>query len=210
MTTARGTVRRSALVRQLESVPPFAAARAELEQVATPAEAAVELLAEARARDDLVGRRVADLGAGTGRLAIGAALWGAASVGGIETDPAAVGTARDAAARLGVAIDLRVGDVRDWTEPVDTVLMNPPFGAQRRAADRPFWATAFAVADRAVYAFGLAASRTFIAARAVERGAHVEANRPVRWELPRVFPHHRRARVALAVDLWVIRTKGSR
>jgi putative methylase len=84
--------------------------------------------------------------------------------------------------------------------------MNPPFGAQRRHADRPFWTSAFATARSAIYAFALADSRTFIEARAVERASRIEATRPVPWDLPAVFPHHRKRRVALPVDLWVLRT----
>jgi putative methylase len=199
-------LRRAELVRRLERVPAFAEGKADLEQVATPAEAAAELLGSALAGDDLVGRTVADLGCGTGRLAIGAALLGARSVTGVELDPKPLEVARAAAQAAGVAIEWQHVDVRDWRGRFDTVVMNPPFGAQRKGADRPFLECAFESAGRAVYAFELAASRSFIARRAVERGAYVEATREVPWELPRVFPHHRHARVPIAVDLWVIRT----
>jgi putative methylase len=199
----------SEVVRSIQSVPPFVAGRRSLEQVATPAEAAAAMLRAAWERDDLAGRSVVDLGAGTGRLAIGAALLGAGPVVAVEVDPAAAELGRAASDRAGVEVRWEVREVFGWRTAVDTVLMNPPFGAQRRGADRPFWESAFAVARRAVYAFGLAASRSFIAGRAVARGAHVETTQPVPWELPRVFPHHRRDRVPLAVDLWVIRRKGS-
>lgn len=201
--------RHAELVRALEAVPAFAEGRPDLEQVATPAEAAAEMLETALASGELTGRRVLDLGAGTGRLALGAALLGARAVTAVEVDPVAIATGRAATAAAHARVTWWKGDVAGWTERVDTVVMNPPFGAQRRGADRPFWTTALNVADRAVYAFALAASRTFIARRAVERSAYVEAARPVPWELPRVFPHHRHPRVPLAVDLWVIRTKGT-
>jgi len=93
--------------------------------------------------------------------------------------------------------------------PADLVVMNPPFGAQKRHADRPFWAAAFRLARRSVYAFSLAASRTFIAKEAVARNAHVLEVVPVRWVLGRTFPHHRRHAVDLDVDLWALRTKGN-
>ncbi len=196
-------------MRLLEAVPDFVAGRAPLEQVATPAEAAAEMLEAALAAGDLVGRSVADLGCGTGRLAIGASWLGAGRVFGYEIDPSALRVARAASEAVGVSVEWRSGDVRDWDVAVDTVVMNPPFGAQTRGADRPFLDRAFASAGHAVYAFELAASRSFIARRAVARGAYVEATRPVPWELPRVFPHHRRARMPIAVDLWVIRTDRS-
>ncbi len=209
MTPTRPPKRHAELVRALESVPAFAHGRPELEQVATPSEAAALLLETAQARDDLVRRRVVDLGSGTGRLAIGAALLGA-HVTALEVDPAAVALARRAASNLGVEISWKERGVEGFRESADTVLMNPPFGAQHKGADRPFWDAALSLAERAVYAFSLSQSRTFIARRAVERGAYVETTLPVRWELPRLFPHHRRDRVPLTVDLWVIRTKGAR
>jgi putative methylase len=210
MTPPRAIRRPADLVRALDFVPPFTKARPELEQVATPVEAAADLLRTAQSLDDLSGRTVLDLGAGTGRLAIGAALLGAASVTAVELDSAAIELGRTAAASLGVDVRWEEGEVGRSRSAADTVVMNPPFGAQRKRADRPFWDAAFAAAGRAIYAFSLSDSRTFIAGLAVERSAYVEATRPVRWELPRVFPHHRRDRVSLAVDLWVIRPKGYR
>ncbi|MCL4308769.1 MAG: METTL5 family protein [Candidatus Thermoplasmatota archaeon] len=200
-------MRHAELVRALERVPPFDRARPELEQVATPAEAAALLLETAHSRGDLAGRSVLDLGCGTGRLAIGAAILGARPVVGVDIDAAPLAIARAAAREAGVEIDLRHEDVRSTDVRADTVVMNPPFGAQRRGADRPFWDRAFSLAGSAVYAFASAESRTFIARLAVEHAAHVDASRPVPWELPRVFGHHRRAKVRLDVDLWVLRTK---
>jgi putative methylase len=203
-------VRRADLVRRLERVPPPERPRADLEQVVTPSDAAAELLFGALANGDLEGRSVVDLGCGTGRLAIGAALLGARPVVGVEVDDAAVAVGRDAAHGTGVEVEFRHLRVAEWTGPAETVVMNPPFGAQRRHADRPFWDAAFRVAGRAVYAFALADSRTFIARRAVAAGAHVLETRRVAWELPRTFPHHTRRRVSLAVDLWAIRTETPR
>ena len=69
-------MRRSELVRALERVAVPAAPRAELEQVVTPPERAADLLEATSSVGGLVGRSVVDLGSGTGRLAIGAALLG--------------------------------------------------------------------------------------------------------------------------------------
>jgi putative methylase len=198
-------MRRSELVRALEAIPPFPTPNPALEQVATPAERAADLLLEALARGDLAGRSVADLGSGTGRLAFGARLLGAKRVDAFEVDDRAVTVARGLGAAL---VAWHVADVAEVTTDAETVVMNPPFGAQKRGADRPFWDVAFA-RPRAVYAFALADSRTFIEAIAVERGARVEAHRPVPWTLGPTFRHHRKRSVALPVDLWVIRTEGT-
>ncbi|MGA7861389.1 MAG: methyltransferase, partial [Thermoplasmata archaeon] len=166
-----------------------------------------DLLYEAFARGDLEGRTVLDLGSGTGRLAIGAALLGAREMVGVERDSEASRMAQANAERAGVECVWVVGDVADYDRPAETVLMNPPFGAQRKHADAPFWNRAFALAERAIYAFSLAESRTFIARQALARAARIETTRPVRWELPATFPHHRKPRVPLSVDLWVLRTE---
>ncbi len=200
-------MRRSELVQALARVPPFATARADLEQVLSPAEAAADLLLSAEALAPLAGRSVTDLGTGTGRLAIGAALLGATPVVAVEIDPDAAAVATAAAREAGVQIEVELRDVATWDRPADIVVMNPPFGAQRRHADRPFWDRALATARRSVHAFSLVQSRTFIARRAVARGAHIVETRPIPWEFARTFPHHTRRRVPLAVDLWALTTE---
>jgi putative methylase len=192
------------LLRTLAGLDPFGDPRADREQVATPPEAAAVLLRAALARDDLVDRSVLDLGCGPGTLAIGAALLGAREVRGRDNDPAALAVAARNAGRAGAAVEFELGDVASGSLPVDTVIMNPPFGAQTRHADRPFWDAALTLARRRVYSFSLSASRTFIAERAVARDARIEATEPVPWSLPRTFPHHRKRSVELSVDLWVL------
>jgi len=200
-------MRRSELVRRLAQVPLPARPRADLEQIVTPAELAADLLLEAVRLDGVEGRSVLDLGCGTGRLAIAASLLGARPVVGVEIDPDLTVIARTAAQRCGATIELVVADVRSFDRSADLVVMNPPFGAQRAHADRPFWDRAFALAGRGIHAFALADSRTFIGHRAVAARAQVLEMEPVAWELPRTFPHHTRRRVTLDVDRWAIRSE---
>ena len=202
-------MRRSELVRTIESLAGPERPRAELEQVVTPAEAAADLLLAAERWDGLAGRSVLDLGAGTGRLAIGAALLGARPVVAVEVDARLAAVARTHARAAGVEVEVVAAEVASWSRPAEVVVMNPPFGAQRRGADRPFWDRAFALASRSVHAFALADSRSFIARRAVARAAEILETRPVAWRLPRTFPHHRRRAVSLSVDRWAIRTQGA-
>lgn len=60
---------------------------------------------------ELAGRRVLDIGTGTGILAIAARLLGAGPVLGVDTDPEAITMAARNAADNGVKVDLRVGTV---------------------------------------------------------------------------------------------------
>jgi len=135
----------------LERLAGFDNPRTSLEQYLTPAPLAARLLFHAGLKGDIEGKTVCDLGSGTGILAVGAALLGAADVIGIEIDPGAVRTARDNAALLDVDVSFVVADVKDPETcgrigPKDTIVMNPPFGAQNMHADRPFIDCALAVA----------------------------------------------------------------
>ncbi len=199
-------MRRVDLARRIGRIPAFPSPNLALEQVVTPAAIAAELLQEAFGRGDLTSGPVVDLGCGTGRLAIGAAIMGARPVIGIDADPIALRVAERAAASLKVHVEFRAGSLPGAPVPEGTVIMNPPFGAQRKRADRPFWDVALRAGRRAVYAFALAESRNFIAALAVEREAQIEATRSVPWTLSATFAHHRRRSVDLPVDLWVLRT----
>ena len=200
-------MRRDELVRRVQSVPLPPTPSAPLEQVAAPAEAAADLLGALDRHFGLADRSVLDLGCGTGRLAIGAALLGAHPVTGVEVDASLIPIARAAARAARADVTFRVADVADWGRGADVVVMNAPFGAQRRHADRPFWDCAFSLAGTAIGAFASSASRIFIARLALDRGAQVIEVEPVPWNLPRTFPHHRAEKVRLAVDRWVLATE---
>lgn len=85
------------------------------------------------------GRRVLDICTGSGILAIEAALLGAREVVAFDLSPAAVTCARRNAERSGVAIDVRLGTLRDARRagPFDMVVSNPPYVP----SDRPLEGT---------------------------------------------------------------------
>src|SRR5674476_1074825 len=125
----------------LQRLSGYSHPRAALEQYQTPAPLAARLLYHALMKGDIEGKTVCDLGCGTGVLAIGAALLGADCVRGVDSDPKAVEGAKANAGLLDAHVDFIVADVRDATLPgrlgfTDTVIMNPPFGAQKAHADR--------------------------------------------------------------------------
>ena len=72
----------------LVNSPDFKDPNPDLEQYATPVDIAVEIVKKANSRGHLSGK-VADLGCGTGRLSIGAAILGA-DVTGFEIDSKAL------------------------------------------------------------------------------------------------------------------------
>lgn len=136
-------LRRVDLERALEVVPDFPDADPDREQYRTPAGVAAELLWKAHEEGAIAGRHVLDLGCGTGMFALGAALLGAASVTGVDVDAAALALARTTVHDVAVPQRFVASDVADWIpdRTYDTVVMNPPFGAQfaGRNADRAFY-----------------------------------------------------------------------
>ncbi|MGV8129511.1 MAG: METTL5 family protein [Methanolinea sp.] len=163
---------------RLTQVKGFPSPSTKDEQYLTPPDLAARLLFHAHARGDIEGKRVCDLGTGTGILAIAAVLLGAKEVTGVERDRNALPIAKENAKILGVSPRFVEGDVCDPDLAsriglCDTVVMNPPFGAQKRHADRPFIDTALLVAP-VVYGIFNAGSRDFISSYLQGRAEIVE------------------------------------
>jgi len=126
------------LLSHIESHP---SPRADLEQYTIPTDVAATMLyIAAYSNNDIVNRTVVDLGCGTGRLAIGAAYLGAKEVVGVDIDGSAVKLAFEKSVEMGLKEKMMwiVGDVDAVQGDFDTVLQNPPFGVQKREADRRF------------------------------------------------------------------------
>lgn len=182
----------------LERLEGFADPSARLEQYLTPAPLGARLLYHACMRGDIRGRSVCDLGCGTGMLAIGAAMLGACRVVGIDIDPRAVEAATRNASRLGLSIEFSVADIHSAgavSGRFDTVVMNPPFGAQTKHADRPFIDAALAIGNR-VYAIFNAGSLPFVETY-VRGRALIEETVACSLAMPRTFAHHRKERVEI-------------
>jgi putative methylase len=201
---------KSALTQQLGVVAGFDDPRADLEQYRTPPELAAHLVHTADLQGDIEGRTVVDLGCGTGMLALAAALRGPKSVVGVDIDPAPLATAR--ANERRVATSSAVSWVRaDATaaplcpDGPTTVVMNPPFGAQRgnEHADRAFLETTAAVADVS-YSIHNADSVDFVEAFAEDEGGEVTHAFQAEFELPNAFDHHDEERALIDVEVFRI------
>jgi putative methylase len=188
----------------LEGLEGFAKPDPRIEQYVTPAPLAARLLHHAHLLGDIGGMAVCDLGCGTGVLACGAVLLGAGRVTGVELDPGALAVARRNAARLGAEISFVQGDVRDRAltgslGSFDTVVMNPPFGAQDPHADRPFVDAALALAP-VVYGIFNRGSLPFLEAYSAGR-ATLEFAMEGTLPLKRTQPFHRRDVVEIGVEV---------
>jgi len=150
----------------LQTIPSHPDPDYNLEQYHTPATIAADVLWNASAQGDIPGMKMIDLGCGTGILALGAALMGAEEVVGVDVDRGALKVAENEARTLKVQDKCRFlqMDVDDFREEGDTVIQNPPFGAQkanRKDADRKFLKKALKLAP-VVYSFHLAKTEDFI------------------------------------------------
>ena len=198
-------MRKKHLAMLLSKLEGFKNPKPELEQYRTPGDVAAELLWLANGLGDIGGKVVADLGAGTGVLTVGACLLGARKVYAVEKDAEAVEVLRRNLVRtgLGECVEIVNADVSEFGERVDTVVMNPPFGSQRKHADRPFLEKAFEVAGT-VYSIHLAKPpvRTFIERFAREHGFVITHRLALPLEIPAQFHFHRKRLERILVDLY--------
>ncbi|MFB6163541.1 MAG: METTL5 family protein [Haloarculaceae archaeon] len=201
---------KSALAQRLAIVAGFEDPNADLEQYRTPPELAAHLIHTADLQGDVDGRTVIDLGCGTGMLALGAALRGPRRVVGLDVDPGPLATARDNERKVASATSVAWvrGDATRAPLCPDgptTVVMNPPFGAQRgnEHADRAFLGTAASIADVS-YSIHNADSESFVEAFAADEGGDVTHAFAAEFDLPHQFPHHTDERRTIDAEVFRI------
>ena len=191
----------------LQTIPPFSRPKASLEQYSTPSVIASDVVFMAYAEGDITDKVVADLGCGTGILAIGAIKLGAKRVIGVDLDENAITQAQVNAKFMGVEIDFLNIDVTEFDEKVDTVIMNPPFGSQKRNADRPFLDTAMKISD-AVYSIHMSDTVDFLAKYVSDHGFYVDYQKRYKFEIPHMFSFHTKAKKCFDVSLLCLRRMG--
>jgi len=200
---------RRALARRLGVVQDFQDPDASLEQYATSAEVAASLVHVADERGDLADASVLDLGAGTGMLALAAALRGPKRVVGVDVDPAPLRTARENATRVGATADVDwvVGDATDLPLSLSdvVVLSNPPFGAQdgNEHADRAFLDQIASVATVS-YTVHNAGSREFVESYVADAGGEVTDAFAVELDVDDQFEFHDADRAVVDAEAYRI------
>ena len=217
----RRLVRKLDLEKAISRVAPHPSPKAYLEQYTIDAEAAAEILfTAAYIHNDIIDKKILDLGCGTGRLAIGAALLGAKEVVGVDLDRIAIRRAVLNARELGVEQDVNwvVADIEAIRGSFDTVLQNPPFGVQRRKADMGFLRKALEL-GRCVYSLHKGVSNTDMQnvvpspflERFIERnGGEIKAMYVLTMSIPRMFAFHQKRMYRFPVNLYVIENKNKR
>jgi putative methylase len=220
-------VRKLELELLLSQIAPHPSPKPSLEQYTIPANVAATMLhIAAYSYGDIVGKTVLDLGCGTGRLALGAAFLGAEQVVGIDIDKDAVKVASEnsVTTNLKEKVQWITGDIDAIHGSFDTVLQNPPFGVQRRKADRKFLEKALE-SGKVVYSLHkcpdedkafvkkLKANKTNVASVApppflekfIERhGGKIKAVYAVIMAIPHMFSFHTKRKHEFVVNLFVI------
>lgn len=209
----------------LASLKPQPNPQAELEQYTTSEQIAANMLyLAAYTNGDIAGKRVLDLGCGTGRLGLGASFLGAEEVVGVDVDPLAIRTARANRSKAGLAFELINGDINAIVGRFDTVLQNPPFGVQTREADRAFLVKALEVGNH-VYSLhnhpevderlikmlkssgGLVQVQpnTFLERFIAKHGGQVTAVYAMLMTIPKMFDFHRKLKHDFVIDLYIVK-----
>jgi len=196
-------LRRRNLELLLAKVKPHPKPKVELEQYQTPLSLASTLLhVAAYSFKDIIGRKICDLGCGTGVLALGAALLGAEYVVGLDLDPLAVKTAKENAEMLGVEnVDWVAGPLEALRGGFDVVVENPPFGVWRRGADLEFLRKALTLAP-VVYSVHKAGNRRHISAAAERFGGRITAAFKSKIVIPHMFSFHKKPKKWVEVEVY--------
>jgi len=203
----------------LEKVEGFIAPNVNFEQYKTPATIAAPFLHMAFMSGDIEGKTVYDLGCGTGILSIGAAILGASRVVGFDIDASAVSGAEKNTSEMAEILEIDetdihfiVSDVSKIPEMIasgelkraDTILMNPPFGAQEKGNDRPFLDAAIASGE-VVYSIHNKGSRAFI--EKYIKPAVVTNCFTAEFPIQRTFDFHKKEIQAIDVEIYRIESK---
>ncbi|GAB6944899.1 METTL5 family protein [Vulcanisaeta sp. JCM 14467] len=179
----------------IQGIPGYKSPKLNLEQYITDANIVAVAVWDAYMRNYLTDARVLDLGCGTGRFAIAAALMGARQVVCIDIDGEALDIARESASKYGLSnIDFIVNDIRSITitGKFNVVFQNPPFGIQsERGLDMRFLSVAISHSD-VVYTIHKLTTLDYVSNKVNSWGCIMNVLDRATITIPLTYKHHRR------------------
>ena len=151
---------------------------------------------------------VADFGAGTGLLGLGAALLGAKKIYLVEIDNKALEIAKQNLAMLEkkygkLPVEFVNKPICEFNQKVDVVIQNPPFGVQHAHADREFLKKAFCC-TYTIYSLHKIESKQFIQALAKDNGFKVHEILEFNFPLKASMKFHKQKVRNIRVGCWVL------
>jgi putative methylase len=191
----------------LQKVPPFNNPIPSLEQYLTPANIAADIIFIAYQFGDIKNKIIIDLGCGTGIFSIGAYITGAKKVIGIDIDKYSIEIAKNYAEKNNYKISFLISNVSNINKKCDTILMNPPFGAQKGNLniDRIFINKGFEIAS-VIYSLHLTKTWSFVEKLIEKKGGNItytkKYNYPIRW----VFDFHKKKVINFETNLIRVKT----
>ena len=177
------------------------------EQYPTDSEIAADMLWKASFNEEIPNHAIADLGAGTGILGIGALLMDAKKVYFVEKDPKAIELLKQNLDLIRKTHEIKggheifQGDINEFNVKVDLVIQNPPFGTRKEHADREFLLKAFTISPT-IISFHKAVTKKFI--EKIAEDNHYKITHYWEYDLPikatQLF--HKRAIHRIKVGCW--------
>lgn len=192
----------------LQKVPEYENPIPALEQYITPAGIAADIIFIAYQFGDIKDKVVIDLGCGTGIFSIGVAIAGAKEVYGVDIDKNSIKIAKRYANKINKKINFINQDVKDAKINCDTVIMNPPFGAQKsdRKADRKFIEKGFEIAS-VLYSIHLSKTVPFIEKMVSSMKGKISYSKDYVFPIKYIYEFHKKRVVNYDVTMLRIVTK---
>lgn len=207
-------INKKQLVSVIENTETFIKPKIELEQYCINAQSAVDIIFFAGFEfDDIRNNLVFDLGAGTGRLSIASAFMKAHIVISIDVDWNALLILKRNLKALEleqiifpVCTDMNIFEIKRSLLPSNmkiTTIMNPPFGVQRKTADRIFLEKAFMFSD-VVYSIHLASDKShrFITNFIKKFDWNIDYVFPYKIILEKTFQFHTQKKKEIDVNIY--------
>jgi putative methylase len=207
-------INKKQIISIIQNTESFTTPKVELEQYCIDALSAVDIIYFAGFEfDDINNKFIVDLGSGTGRLSIASAYLNASMVLSVDIDLLALNILKENIFRLGLenVILPLCNDVKYLEFSKETLfsnlkittIMNPPFGVQKRTADRIFLEKAFSISD-VVYSIHLAGEKVFnfISKFCEKFNWHIDNFFPYEMILERSFQFHTKKVKSIDVNVF--------
>ena len=194
-------ITKNKLAIELSKIEPFKEPNLILEQYNLDSETAANILWTAYMNNDVKKKTIADLGAGTGILGYGCLILEAKKVFLVDKDNKALTQAKNKIkSKKAVFINK---DVKDFNEPVDIVIQNPPFGTKIKHSDKTFLEKAMKISDK-IYSIHKITSKKFIESLSKDHDFKVVSTIPISLNIKNTYSFHKKPKKQISLGIWIL------